>query len=214
MFKYSASVEISPSTLCPTSSDPLFKDLDKRIDAAIGLDLPAEKRNILETGINSDGSPSINQTASFVSLVPMFIYVAIRRPRTDRDPLIQLGTWIAAEFKKRKNEGYSLDVPVLAIAIDGDVWDLYMVFASEDVESSTFECRFAGPIEMGSTKSLVGIYNIVDKLRRCADWGIGEYQTWFNEQVLAKYEMQNDPIDGQIGSFMGQGPVKTCSKVE
>ena len=188
MFQYSTSVEISPSTLCPTSSDPLFKDLDKGIDAAIGLNLPTIKRNILETGVSSEGVPSINQTASFANFVPMFANVEVTTPNTDRDPLIQLGTWIAAEFKKRKNEGYSLDAPVLAIVIEGDAWDLYMVSALEDADSSTFECRFHGPIEMGSTRSLLGVYQILDKLCRCADWGIGEYQTWFNEQVLAKYE--------------------------
>ena len=188
IFKYSTAVEISPSTLCPTSSDSLFKDLDKRIDAAIGLNLPSEKRSILETGVYTEGVPSINQTASFVNFIPMFANVEIKRPNTDRDPLIQLGTWIAAEFKKRKKEGYSLDMPVLAIAIEGDAWDLHMVFAREDVDRSTFECRFVGPIEMGTTKSLLGIYQILDRLCRCADWGIGEYQTWFNERVLAKYE--------------------------
>ena len=79
-------------------------------------------------------------------------------------------------------------MPVLAIAIEGDAWDLYMVYATDDVDSSSFECRFVGPLEMGTTKSLLGIYQILDRLCRCADWGISEYKTWFNEQVLAKYE--------------------------
>ena len=188
MFDYSTSVEISPSTLCPTSSDSVFKDLDKRIDAGMGLNLPSKTRGILKTGVYLEGIPSINQTASFVNFVPMFANFEIKRPNTDKDPLIQLGTWIAAEFKKRKKEGYSLDMPVLAIAIEGDLWDLHMVFAPEDVESSTFECKFVGPIEMGTTKSLLGVYQILDRLCSCADWGIGEYHTWFNEQVLAKYE--------------------------
>ena len=63
-----------------------------------------------------------------------------------------------------------------------------MIYAPDDVDSSSFECRFVGPLEMGTTKSLLGIYQILDRLCRCTDWGIGEYQTWFNEQVLAKYE--------------------------
>lgn len=165
----------------------MFKDLDKRIDAAIGLNLPFTKRKILETGVYSEGVPSINQTASFVNFVPMFANFEVKRPNTDRDPLIQLGTWIAAEFMKRKREGYSLDMPVLAIEIEGDSWNLHMAFAPEDAESGNYECKFVGPIEMGSTKSLLGVYQILDRLCRCADWGIGEYQTWFNEQVLAKY---------------------------
>ena len=165
----------------------MFKDLDKRIDAAFGLNLPVAKREILEKGLYCEGIPSINQTASFVNFVPMFANVEVKRPNTNRDPLIQLGTWVAAEFTKRKTEGYSLDMPVLAVEVEGDIWNLHMVFAPEDVKSGTFECRFVGPIEMGSTNNLLGVYQILDRLCRCADWGVGEYQKWFNKQVLAKY---------------------------
>lgn len=106
----STTVKISPSSLCPTSSDGLFKEPDKRIDAASGLDLPREKRNILVLGVYFDHeTPSINQTASFVNFVPTNLDV--KMPLSNKDPLIQLGTWIAAEFEKRekrKREGYKL----------------------------------------------------------------------------------------------------------
>lgn len=117
----------------------------------------------------------------------MFVNIEIKRPHTDRDPLIQLGAWITAEFTKRKTEGYSLDMPVLAIEIDGDIWSLHMVFAVEDLQSDSFQCNFVGPIGMGSTESLMGIYQILDRLCRCADWGVGEYQRWFDNEVLSKY---------------------------
>ena len=126
-----------------------------------------------------------------MNFVPIFANIEVKRPNTDRDPLIQLGTWIAAEFKKRKREGYSLDMPVLAIEIEGDIWNLHMVFALDNaVDSDAFECKFVGPVEMGSTKSLLGVYQILARLCGCADWGVGEYQTWFNEQILAKYGKQ------------------------
>ena len=70
----------------------------------------------------------------------MFANFAVKRPNTDRDPMIQLGAWIGAEFAKRKTEGYSLDMPVLGIEIEGDAWNLYMVFAKEDIEDDSFEC--------------------------------------------------------------------------
>lgn len=118
----------------------------------------------------------------------MFAHFEVKRPNTARDPLIQLGTWAAAEFKKRGQEGYSLDMPVLAIVIEGDSWNSHLVFASEDVENSAFDCRFAGPNAMGSTDDLLGIYKILANLCVYADWGVGKYQTWFNEQILSKYE--------------------------
>ena len=43
--------------------------------------------------------------------------------------MIELAAWIATEFEKRKLEGYSLKMPGLAIAIDGDLWGLYIVSA-------------------------------------------------------------------------------------
>ena len=191
-FQSSTTVEISPSSLCPTSPDGLFKDLDKRIDAAFGLNLSSEKREILGQGVYySDGEqsiPSINQTASFVNFIPMFADFEVKRPNTARDPLIQLGTWAAAEFKKRTQEGYSLDMPILAIVIDGDIWYSHLVFATEDVENGTFDCRFAGPNTMGSTLDLLGIYKILGNLYLYAEWGVGKYQTWFNDQILSKYQ--------------------------
>ena len=81
----------------------------------------------------------------------MFANIEVKRPLTDRDPLIQLGTWIAVEFEKRKREGYSLDMPVLAIEVDGDAWKLHLVFALEDIKKNTFKCNFAGPIPIGPT---------------------------------------------------------------
>ena len=108
----------------------MFKDLDKRIDSVIGLDLSSTKRDILAEGVYSEGSlPSINQTASFVNFVPIFGNVEVKRPDTDEDPLIQLGAWIAADFTKRQREGHDLDMPVLAIEIEGNVWNLHMVSA-------------------------------------------------------------------------------------
>ena len=118
----------------------------------------------------------------------MFAHLEVKRPNTARDPLIQLGTWAAAEFKKRQQERYSLDMPILAIVVEGDIWTSHLVFASEDVEKNLFDCRFAGPNTMGSTEDLLGIYKILAHLRVYAEWGVGIYQTWFNEQILSKYQ--------------------------
>ena len=116
----------------------------------------------------------------------MFANIEVKKSNTDRDPLIQLGAWVAAEFNKRRMEGYSLNMPVLAIEIEGDAWNLHMVFAIED-QAGDFQCIFVGPIDMGSTKSMMGIFQILDRLCRCVNWGIEEYQQWFDSEVLAKY---------------------------
>jgi len=48
---------------------------------------------------------SINQTSSWVNYVPMFVNIEGKRKNVPEDPMIQLGAWVAAEFKKRKLEG-------------------------------------------------------------------------------------------------------------
>lgn len=141
-----------------------MESLDQEIDFAMGLDLSYKKFTTLQHGVFSEGTPSINQTASFTNLIPIFANIKVNGPKTSRDPLIQLGIWITAEFNKRKKERYSLDMPVLAIVVEADYWNLYMVFAIEDNACGTFKCSFVGPTPMGSTLDLLGVYRILDKL--------------------------------------------------
>ena len=134
---------------------------------------------------------SINQTSTFVNFIPMFLNVEVKRKNSDKDPLIQLGAWISAEFEKRRIEHYSLDMPVLAIEIQGDQWGLYMVYADEGVSNGeTYGLKFVGPKSLGSTGSLQGCFKLLDGLCRCADWGVMEYQSWFKKEILQKYQLR------------------------
>ena len=133
---------------------------------------------------------SINQTSSFVNFTPMFANIEVKRKNSDKDPLIQLAAWISAEFEKRRIENYGLNMPVLAIEIEGDQWGLYMVYAVESaVDSNSYSLKFIGPQILGDTSSLQGCFKLLDGLCRCADWGVEKYQTWFREEILAKYEL-------------------------
>ena len=133
---------------------------------------------------------SINQTSGFVNFTPMFLNIVVKRRNSDKDPLIQLEAWISAEFEKRRIEQYRLNMPVLAIEIRGDQWELYTVFADTiGVDGEGYNLRFVGPISMGDTSSLQGCFKLLDGLCRCADWGVGMYRTWFREQILDKYRL-------------------------
>ena len=133
---------------------------------------------------------SINQTSTFVNLVPMFLNVEVKRKNSDKDPLIQLGAWISAEFEKRRIEHYSLEMPVLAIEIQGDQWGLYMVYADEGrANGEAYSLKFVGPKSLGNTGSLQGCFKLLDGLCGCADWGVTEYQSWFKKEILQKYRL-------------------------
>lgn len=186
----STTTEIAPQSLCPYSEDPnLFKDLDKRIDYALGLRLSVQERDLLERGQYAEYHPtSINQTSNFANLTPLFVNIEVKRRHADRDPMIQLAAWIAAEFNKRKVEGYSLEMPVFAIAIDGDLWELYIAYAESPLAGNDYRLNFLGPIDMGHTKSYQGIFQILDVLCCLARWGLGEYRRWVEREILNKYK--------------------------
>ena len=196
---YSQSVNIDPPTLLSYSADAQFKDLDKRIDSAFGLRVPHKDTRVLQRGVyEAEGTvDSINQTKSFVNFTPMFLNIEVKRKNEAVDPLIQLAAWISAEFEKRKIEHYSSNMPTLAIEIHADEWFLHIVYAAPtetdgdgngDADAHGYRLNFVGPILLGDTISLAGCLKLLDGLCRCAEWGVGSYQSWFRQEVLAKYK--------------------------
>ena len=191
----STTIEISPQSLCPYTEDPnLFKDLDKRVDYAIGLRLSAPERELLERGQFAENYPtSINQTSNFANLTPIFINIEVKRRHVDRDPMIQLAAWVAAEFTKRKVEEYSLDMPVFAVAIDGDLWELYVAYSESPSAPDDYRLNFLGPFDMGHTKTYLGMLQIVLVLCCLVRFGLGEYREWVEREILNKYR----PVSNQ-----------------
>ena len=128
---HSTTLDIQPPDLFPYpgSSQP-FRALNRKIDYAMGLILPDSDLQALERAVytNETSVPSINQTDRFANFIPMFLNIEVKRRVTDVDPQIQLAVWVIAEFKKRAVEGYNRNMPVVTIAITGDVWDLWMAY--------------------------------------------------------------------------------------
>ncbi|KAI9790600.1 MAG: hypothetical protein M1816_004931 [Peltula sp. TS41687] len=102
--------------------------------------------------------------------------------------MIQLAAWIAAEFTKRRIEGYSLDMPVFAVAIDGDLWELHIVYAEDpSAASMDYRLNFLGPFPIGQTSSYHGVFQILHVLCCLARWGLGPYRRWVESEILGKY---------------------------
>ncbi|KAL8764964.1 MAG: hypothetical protein Q9209_007791 [Squamulea sp. 1 TL-2023] len=174
--------EIKPTSLISTSSAELFRALNKKIDMTIGLNLFEFQQEKLQRRQYKLGPayPSINQVQSYFPLVPMFVNIEVKKKYQNRDPLIQLGAWVAAEFNKRRAEGWSLEMPVVAIAIDQDEWQLYIVHYVPK-EDSNFDLRFVGPRSAGNTSDYEGIFRILYVLCTLAKWGEEVYRKWFYE---------------------------------
>lgn len=143
----------------------------------------------------------------------MFVNIEVKRRHVVKDPAIQLGSWIAAEFRKRLIEGWtdiekigSLGSPVFAIEIETDAWLLYVVNAQltqpkprkpshvriqESEVNATeqdFKMCFFGPIRLGSTHSLDDTKRLVENLCDICQWGQTEFKKWWQETILAACE--------------------------
>jgi hypothetical protein len=124
------STGISPAELVPFSKDPaLYRDLDKRIDYVVSLDLNRTTLKTLRRTKYCTTAPSINQTASFANETPIFLSIEVKRRHVAQDPRVQLAACIAAEFIKRRYEEWDLGFPVFAVEIDGDNWLLRVAAA-------------------------------------------------------------------------------------
>lgn len=169
------------------------KALNKRIDAALGLSLTSIEEDLLIYASYRDGVPSINPIlGEFEPFNPLFAHFEVKLEHTDRAPGPQLGTWAAAEFSKRELEGYSLDMPIASISIIGDAWELWVAYPEgfgEDVaeDAEYGPCVLMGPVPIGNTKGIQGVFQILQYLCQCADWGLKEYREWFEREILRPY---------------------------
>jgi hypothetical protein len=210
------STEISPAELVPFSKDPaLYRDLDKRIDYVVGLDLNRTALKTLRRTKYCTTAPSINQTASFANETPIFLNLEVKRRHVARDPTVQLAAWIAAEFTKRRYEEWDLGFPVFAVEIDGDNWLLRVAAArvvpctsaaaesprnEEDdaqemgpegpspLPEDEYELFFFGPLALGNTLTLEGSKMLLANLIDITRWGQSEFRTWWEANVQVVLE--------------------------
>lgn len=104
---------------------------ERKIDYIMGLDLDYKTRARLQQGVFR-GEASINQMMTpYSCFTPTFLNVEIKKQLSPVDPLVQLGVWISAEYRKRADKGYDRSMPVLAISVTGVEWVLYMAYDAQ-----------------------------------------------------------------------------------
>ncbi|KAH8724908.1 hypothetical protein GQ44DRAFT_564587, partial [Phaeosphaeriaceae sp. PMI808] len=176
-------VEISPPDLVPQAvKSGLFKDLDKKIDLALGLHL--HRKTLPDLHNANTKTKSINQTTTFVNYTALFLNIEVKRSYAGSDPVVQLAAWAAADFLKRELEGWAMDMPVLALDIEGDWWHLNVVAARLNDEGDLVGLSFIGPMLLGSTLSWGGACRLFTNLCHLVRWGRADYLPWFEREVL------------------------------
>ena len=120
----------------------------------------------------------------------MFVNFEVKKD--DRDPLVQLGAWIAADYEKRALEKYPMEIPVLAITVDGDHWQLWIACSvkvpKKEQRGKTYRVQFTGPMDTGDTLSREGVFRILHVLKAVVQWGFEVYEPNYFRKVFARYK--------------------------
>lgn len=188
----------------------------KIVDYGLVMDVP--KNSALQEAITDlatrvslkGGRRHINQTA-YQSIQDSVIAVSIetKTELSAVDPLLQLGVWTAAWYKRmsflrrdvfatsvasvrdeeqllrlRQLEQQRRLVPVPLITVVGHQWDLY--FAFFDAATSI---TLHGPVKIGCTESIMEIYVLVDSLKAVREWVQSTFKAamedWFGVDTRA-----------------------------
>ncbi|KAL8739992.1 MAG: hypothetical protein Q9184_008545 [Pyrenodesmia sp. 2 TL-2023] len=111
----------------------------------------------------------------------------------ETESLVQLITWVTAHFSHLQlllnSAGSKAKLPTLPLLqIIGRQWNL--IFAERRVE--TGEILLHTSVELGSSNSILGIYQILASIRRLARWTSETYRPWWTLHVLGFDKKEED----------------------
>ncbi|KAL9029904.1 MAG: hypothetical protein Q9196_001907 [Gyalolechia fulgens] len=134
-------------------------------------------------------SQTINQTdAAYVRNKPIAISMEVKRPAGNEDvSVVELQTWVTAHYNmlmtllRAKNALGTVELPVLPlIQVQGHTWNLWIA----EYKSAKKQIIIHRRISLGSTDTIVGIYQIIASVQRLARWVAEEYQLWWIQAIL------------------------------
>ncbi|KAL8709049.1 MAG: hypothetical protein Q9220_006173 [cf. Caloplaca sp. 1 TL-2023] len=138
---------IAPNEIRPTSStgEPIVTDkstadtdaetsgipIGRMIDWVLALRLDDVDNDLISDAFASVpfARRSLNQSLTdFLRKCPNFIDFELKKEQAARDPEVQLAVWASAGLNKKKLMGWSTDLPMPGIVIDGHKWTSYLFF--------------------------------------------------------------------------------------
>jgi hypothetical protein len=196
-YKDLTSARISQRDLLPNIAG--FNARSKMVDYGIVIQPP--EKSTLEASIErlcrERQLDSVNQTdPNHVRFMPIAISIETKRAAIEEDQaLLQLNTWVSAHFamlarlvgshapneKARAEAKAKATMPALPLVIiQGHDWKF--MIAEKDGNQITIY----GEETIGSTKKILGIYQILANLRRLAQWVNNDYRPWWTREILGK----------------------------
>ncbi|KAL8735428.1 MAG: hypothetical protein Q9166_000974 [cf. Caloplaca sp. 2 TL-2023] len=130
---------------------------------------------------------TVNQTdAPHLCKTPIAISMEVKRAGGSEDEaLVQLETWVTAHYNNLRvllrSRGEEAELPILPlIQTQGHEWRL--IIAEMDSNESLIILHRG--IKLGSTDSMLGIYQIIASIDRLAQWVSADYRIWWTRSVL------------------------------
>ncbi|KAL8711017.1 MAG: hypothetical protein Q9225_007184 [Loekoesia sp. 1 TL-2023] len=137
---------------------------------------------------------SLNQSLTdFLRKCPIFLDIELKKELSARDPEVQLAVWASAGLRKKQLMQWSTGLPMPGIVVDGHMWTGYLFFEQNQ------HVIMLGPIQMGTTSTPRGTWEIYYQLMHLVEWGTVEYRAWFEKEVLgwAKSRLALPAVDDE-----------------
>ena len=173
----------------------------RMVDFSIGLALKREDELLVKQAFSNmkDHDQSLNQSLSYIRSTPLILDVELKKLNTNRDAKVQLAIWKSGAYRKMLWHQWDTTMPMSGVTVDGSTWELFLFFVRDSRLVSILLLRspehvytmsdhgfkvMMGPLEMGSTKTVKGTFEIASKLYILMKWGLSEYKSWFKRHIL------------------------------
>ncbi|KAH9209560.1 hypothetical protein DL95DRAFT_526791 [Leptodontidium sp. 2 PMI_412] len=186
-------MNIHPKTLLPTGPGIVEFPLEgKRVDYGMYLEpteTEAKKIAYLHRESTGPDDLGLNQTRGYLQDKPLLWSAEMKKTVSGHDPLLQIGIWNSALFQRleqlfeRRRPGIKMSdiLPIPAIVIRGPAWELY---ASYIVDEDDRGRVLRGLVDIGSTSTVIGVYQILKVLEAVTRYGVDRYWPWLSEALL------------------------------
>ncbi|KAL9002775.1 MAG: hypothetical protein Q9188_004317 [Gyalolechia gomerana] len=168
-------------SIANTDTENLTTPIGRMIDWVLALRLDDHETKLMSDAFATlpYAKRSLNQSLTdFLRECPIFLDFELKKELSARDPEVQLAVWASAGLSKRKLMGWDSGLPMPGIVVDGHVWTCYLFFEQNN------HVIMLGPIEIGSTSTPRGTWQVYYQLMLLVDWGANEYRAWFEKEVL------------------------------
>ncbi|EKG09620.1 hypothetical protein MPH_13323 [Macrophomina phaseolina MS6] len=176
--------QIKDQSLLPGSAAGLATQ-SKMVDFAVVLDARSDERlaNLVRAKLRHDGLSAINHTtAEHVRFSPIAVSIETKRAAIEEDVAnAQLAVWVSAHFRwlQRLSNGGSALPTLPLVIVQGHEWKLMLA----ELEDGS-EMRIFRHLSLGTTRSVLGIYQLAASLRRLAEWANDTYRPWLERALL------------------------------